>query len=92
MIMISSEASSPFRQVSRRGTARPWARTNFRCELPEATPSKPLAKRLAARTGLGAGLISQRLAAHNDDAAIETLLAGGYIPEILALLEPKNKA
>ena len=57
-----------------------------------ATPSKPLAKRLAARSGLGAGLISQRLAAHNDDAAIETLLAGGYIPEILALLEPKNKA
>ncbi len=57
-----------------------------------ATPSKPLAKRLAARTGLGAGLLAQRLAAHNDDAAIETLLAAGQIPELLALLEPQNKA
>ncbi len=53
---------------------------------------KPLAKRLAARTGLGAGLLAERLAAHNDDAAIETLLAAGQIPELLALLEPQNKA
>ena len=64
-------------------------------ETPEpaaATSSKPLAKRLAARTGLGAGLLAQRLAAHNDDDAIETLLAAGQIPELLALLEPQNKA
>lgn len=56
----------------------------------EAYPT--LAKRLAARTGLGVGLITERLAAHNDDAAIEALLAENKIPEILQLLEPSNKA
>lgn len=57
-----------------------------------ATPPQSLAKRLAARTGLGVGLIAERLAAHNDDAAIEALLAEDKIPEILQLLEPSNKA
>lgn len=57
-----------------------------------ATPPQSLAKRLAARTGLGVGLISERLAAHNDDSAIESLLSENNIPEILQLLEPSNKA
>lgn len=69
-------------------------------ETPEATknglrsnPVHPsLAKRLAARTGLGVGLITERLAAHNDDVYIEALLYENDITEILQLLEPSNKA
>jgi hypothetical protein len=69
-------------------------------ETPDATknglrsnPLHPsLAKRLAARTGLGVGLLEEKLTAHADDAAIEDLLARNDLPTILGLLNPANKA
>jgi len=68
-------------------------------ETPDATknglrsnPLPSLAKRLAARTGLGVGLLEEKLTAHADDAAIEALLASNDLPTILGLLNPANKA
>lgn len=58
----------------------------------QTPPPQSLAKRLAARTGLGVGFIAARLAAYNDDVYIEALLYENDIPEILQLLEPANKA
>lgn len=57
-----------------------------------APPNPSLAKRIADRSGMGLLIVTERLAAYDNDAEIEALLAENDIPTILDRLNPRSKA